>query len=188
MNPVTLPGFADPVRDAQACFRAVLTAMAQPGSIATVSVASRPAGLCEAAAAVLLTLADADTPVWLMGEQARAWVAFHCGAPFAPALARAFFVVADALPELDDLNAGTEELPEDSATLILQVARLGQGRDWLLEGPGLAAPTVFTANLPSDFATFWSANRARFPRGIDLILCAGDRLAAIPRGVRTMPR
>lgn len=188
MNPVTLPGFAEPVRDAQACFRAVLAAMAQPGSIATASAPSRPAGLCEAAAAVLLTLADADTPIWLVGEPARAWIAFHCGAPFAPSMAQAAFVVADALAAVDDLDAGTEEVPEVSATLILQVARLGQGREWTLDGPGLAAPTAFAADLPAAFATFWSANRARFPRGIDLILCAGDRLAAIPRSVRVTPR
>ena len=35
--------------------------------------------------------------------------------------------------------------------------------------------------LPDDFAAAWSANRALYPRGVDLILCAGASLAALPR-------
>jgi alpha-D-ribose 1-methylphosphonate 5-triphosphate synthase subunit PhnH len=35
--------------------------------------------------------------------------------------------------------------------------------------------------LAPGFVAEWAANHARFPRGIDLILCAGDRLAAFPR-------
>jgi alpha-D-ribose 1-methylphosphonate 5-triphosphate synthase subunit PhnH len=182
---LTLPGFADPTRDAQACFRAVLGAMASPGAIAAVAAPPCPAGLLASSAAVLLCLADADTPVWLDAshEAARGWIAFHCGADFS-SMETAAFVVADALPALDDLDAGTEETPEASATLILQVAALGSGRSWLLDGPGLEAPAALAVTgLPEDFAVYWAANRARFPRGIDLILCAGDRIAAIPRSV-----
>jgi len=40
------------------------------------------------------------------------------------------------------------------------------------------------AGLPPGFLAEWEANRALFPRGVDVILCAGDHLAALPRTVR----
>jgi alpha-D-ribose 1-methylphosphonate 5-triphosphate synthase subunit PhnH len=182
------PGFADPVAGAQICFRAVLDAMARPGAVITVDLGLHPpAPLHAATAAVLLTLTDAETPVWLDGEcaAARDWLAFHCGAPAAASPAAAMFVTARALPDLAALNAGTHDDPETSATVILQVDSLNAGRGLSLQGPGLAAPgTIAVAGLPDNFAAGWAANHALYPRGVDLILCAGDRLAALPRSVR----
>ena len=37
--------------------------------------------------------------------------------------------------------------------------------------------------LPADFASAWQANHALFPRGVDIVLCAGTSLAALPRSV-----
>ena len=75
-------------------------------------------------------------------------------------------------------------MPETSATVILQVASLTAGRRFVLEGPGLREPTDLRVDgLPADFAAIWQRNHALFPRGIDLILCAGDRLTALPRSV-----
>ena len=37
--------------------------------------------------------------------------------------------------------------------------------------------------LPADFVAVWQRNHALFPRGVDLILCAGTPLAALPRSV-----
>jgi alpha-D-ribose 1-methylphosphonate 5-triphosphate synthase subunit PhnH len=37
--------------------------------------------------------------------------------------------------------------------------------------------------LPRDFVSIWRRNHALFPCGIDLVLCAGDRLTALPRTV-----
>jgi alpha-D-ribose 1-methylphosphonate 5-triphosphate synthase subunit PhnH len=180
------PGFADPVRDAQSCFRAVLEAMSRPGRIMQVGAElSLPAPLTEAAGAALLTLLDADTSLCLAEEapELRDWLAFHCGVGFAP-MRGARFVWARALPDLDALDTGTDEEPEDSATVVLQVAALGQGSRFMLAGPGLAAPAPFAVSgLPADFAARWAANHALFPRGVDLILCAGTALAALPRSV-----
>ncbi len=76
-------GFADQVIDSQACFRAVLEAMSRPGRVQQLAAPPEiPPGLSPAAAAVLLTLVDADTPLRLSaGREAEAWVRFHCGCP-----------------------------------------------------------------------------------------------------------
>ncbi len=181
-------GFADPVLDAQRSFRAVLEAMARPGRLFTVAAPPEPPPpLCPAAAAMVLTLADADTPLWTdAGAQAEAWARFHCGCPVVPGPEAASFALATgAPPALSGLAPGTEEAPERGATLILQVALLEPGGGWRLTGPGIEREhRLRVAPLPPGFAAAWEANRACFPCGVDLILCAGDLVAALPRTVR----
>src|SRR6185437_12731453 len=87
-------GFAEPVMDAQRSFRAVLDAMARPGTIRRVGGVIPPAPLDAATAAVLLTLADNETPIWLDQAAARCrdWLAFHCAAVFTEPGAATFAV------------------------------------------------------------------------------------------------
>jgi alpha-D-ribose 1-methylphosphonate 5-triphosphate synthase subunit PhnH len=179
------PGFADPVADAQSCFRAVLDAMARPGQVRSVTGVSAPAPLCDASAAVLLTLADQETPLWLDPDAApaRRWIAFHTGAPVVPP-PQAMIGMALWLPDLTAFSNGTDEMPETSATLVVQVTSLTTGRRFALEGPGLREPRILAIDgMPTDFAARWERNHALYPRGIDLILCAGNRLTALPRSV-----
>ncbi len=179
------PGFANPVADAQGCFRAVLDAMAHPGRIVPVASLDAPPPLSPATGAVLLTLVDVDTPVWLEGDAAEAgdWVRFHCGATLCEPGGAAFGVCL-GLPPLDQFGWGTHDAPETSATVIVQLPHFEAGPRLRLHGPGLEAPvTVCLGPLPHDFAARWQANRAAFPRGVDLVLCAGDALAALPRSV-----
>ena len=185
------PGFADPVRDSQACFRAVLDAMARPGAIHSVPATLQPPHpLHRATAAVLLTLVDAETPLWLDPEAqpATAWIALHCGAPLVPMPTAAFALALHPVP-LATFAAGSDEAPEHSATLILQLAALGtphsRGHRLRLDGPGLAAPAIIAVDgLAPGFVAEWAANHACFPRGVDLVLCANDQLAAFPRTLR----
>ncbi len=182
-----LPGFADPVLGAQRAFRAVLDAMSHPGRIVRVGEGLvSPAPLCSAAAACVLALVDQDVRVHADAEAVAAadWLRFHTGTTLC-GLAEADFVLALALPDLAGLAAGSDDAPELGASVILQVAALGAGRRFMIEGPGLAVPAAFAVDgLPEDFAGIWAANHRRFPRGVDLILCAGDRLAALPRSLR----
>jgi alpha-D-ribose 1-methylphosphonate 5-triphosphate synthase subunit PhnH len=183
MSATILPGFADPVLDAQACFRAVLEAMSRPGRVQRVAAPPEiPAGLSPAAAAVLLTLVDADTVLRVAaGPAAEAWLRFHCGCPVARDGA-AF--VLDPAATLAELEAGTEEEPEGGATLLLEVSALEEGAGWRLTGPGIRdAHRLRVDGAPDGFLAEWAANRARFPRGVDVILCAGDRITALPRGI-----
>lgn len=179
-------GFADPVFDAQTCFRAVLDAMAHPGRV--IAAGGRllpPAPLSPAAAAVLLTLIDAETPIWVGPglEATSEWLRFHCGAPEGePSLAA--FALCLELPSLEALAWGTYDGPECGATVILQRPSFAAGPTLRLSGPGLAQATSVRLGLPIDFVARWRPNHLSFPRGVDLIICAGCQLAAIPRSIR----
>lgn len=134
-------GFAQPAHDSQACFRAVLDAMARPGRVHALPAEllqglHHPAGLSPALAAVLLTLTDADTRVhWgrgLCGDAAQAiWRAFgrfHTGVTEADDPAQADFAFAHAAhtPEalLAMLPVGEDETPQHGATLVIEAATL----------------------------------------------------------------
>ena len=187
-------GFADPVFNGQAVFRAVMDAMARPGTIQPVAaLAQPPLPLSAAAAAVALALCDHDTPVWLdAGLQNTAavasWLGFHTGAPPANTPADAHFaLVADpaSLIALENFAQGTQEYPDRSTTLILQVSSLASGENLLLEGPGIErAAMIAPAPLPRHFVEQWKQNRGRFPRGVDLILAAPEGVACLPRTTR----
>jgi alpha-D-ribose 1-methylphosphonate 5-triphosphate synthase subunit PhnH len=187
ISDIDLPGFDDPVLGAQGCFRVLLNAMAVPGRVEPISAhLSAPPPLTPATAAVLLTLVDADAPLHLdlAAESARGWIAFHCGAPFT-SVAGARFALELSCPDLMELNVGTDEGPEQSCTLILQVRALGVGAGYRLTGPGLREPMELRVDgLPDDFTERWAANHVLYPRGIDVVLCADTTLAALPRSVR----
>ena len=179
-------GFADPVHDAQTSFRAILDAMSRPGRIARVTGLTAPSPPGIAACAALLTLVDHETPLWLdpAASPAREWIEFHCGAPIVTDQQACVFALALSLPDFDRLSAGTHESPETSTTVICNVKSFDAGNTYRLSGPGLREPASLTVSgLPPDFVTIWRRNHMLFPLGIDLILCAGDRLTALPRTV-----
>jgi alpha-D-ribose 1-methylphosphonate 5-triphosphate synthase subunit PhnH len=181
------PGFLDPVTEAQACFRSVLSAMSCPGRIVAMSHSIAAPPLNPATAAVLLTLVDADVTLWLDDALSPSWdwLAFHAGVVRAPRPGHAAFLCVTSLPLLRDVFAGTDAAPETAATIILQVPALVKGPRLMLYGPGLDVPTVIAPQgLPADFVTQWEANHRLFPRGVDLLLCAGGAFMAFPRSVR----
>ena len=144
-----------------------------------------PAPLSRALAGVLLALADGETLLHLADGfgDAREWIGFHCGSGFGPA-GEADFVVASAMPDLAGLRLGTDDMPETGATLILQVKALGEGVEFMLSGPGIKETQGFAVDgLPDGFVAAWAANHALYPLGVDLILCAGDRVACFPRSL-----
>jgi alpha-D-ribose 1-methylphosphonate 5-triphosphate synthase subunit PhnH len=182
------PGFAEPVLDSQRTFRAVLEAMARPGTVCRLDrIPAAPEPLAPAAAAICLALVDLDTPLWLdaAAAPAAAYLRFHCGCPIPEEPESAVFaLLADAghLPSLERFAAGDADYPDRSATLILQVAGLTAGEGRRLSGPGIdGAARLAIAGLDDAFWPAWTANRARFPLGFDVVLAAGERLAALPR-------
>jgi alpha-D-ribose 1-methylphosphonate 5-triphosphate synthase subunit PhnH len=183
-------GFLSPVFDAQRIFRATLGALAEPGRILAVEVGCVPPPVLDpAAAAIILTFCDGDTPLWLAPDLASAasFIRFHTGAPIVTAPGEAMFALASATqrPPLAVLNAGSPEYPDRAATLILTVDALDDSRGWRLSGPGIATERVFfPVGIDSGFAAEWRANQARFPLGIDLLFAARNRIAGLPRSTR----
>ncbi|SFV06781.1 alpha-D-ribose 1-methylphosphonate 5-triphosphate synthase subunit PhnH [Methylobacterium sp. 174MFSha1.1] len=187
-------GFADPVHDAQGVFRAVMDALARPGTIQPLATELAPSGpLTPELASIALALADADAPLWLDAALAKnpavaEFLRFHTGARIATdPLDAAFALVSDpaACPDFSVFAQGTPAYPDRSATLVLAVSDLSDRAGWRLDGPGIkGSATLFAAPLPADMGDRLARNHAGFPQGVDLILVAPGRLAALPRSTR----
>jgi alpha-D-ribose 1-methylphosphonate 5-triphosphate synthase subunit PhnH len=191
-------GFADKVLSAQTTFRSVMDAMARPGSVRRiVSAAGAPAAMMRGTAAIALTLFDHDTPLWLdprMSEtpDVAKWLKFHTGAPvIADSSICSFALIGEAraLPALDRFAFGTNEYPDRSTTLILEVASLTDGPAFELSGPGIDGTTVLHAAIqPPNLFERLAINATLFPRGIDVVLVADDAIVAIPRTTRLVAK
>lgn len=181
MDGALVEGFATPPVDAARAFRAVIQAMSRPGTVETIDAPS-PGPLGAAAAGVLLSLCDHDTPVWLAPSvdvpEVRDWVRFHTGAPLAGRAEAqfAFGSWAEMLP-LSDFAIGTSEYPDRSATLVVEVGDLGHAHT--LSGPGIKDTAQVTVPDPDAVR----ANRKLFPLGLDFLLTENDRLVGLPRTV-----
>lgn len=186
-------GFSDPVLQSQAAFRAVLAALSEPGTLHQVETGIvPPAGLCQATATLLLTLADYETPVWLPPAlregAAGAWLRFHCGVPLVEEPAEAAFAVIEgsaSAPALPSFNPGTDQFPDRSTTVIVQVSALSGGTALTLSGPGIAEHrTIAPEGLRPGFADELRANGALYPLGVDVLLAQGAGLIGVPRSTR----
>ena len=199
-------GFADPVHGAQQAFRTLLSAMAYAGRVHALPPVAldglQPADadlappLPPGLAAGLLALLDAQTPALLAGACAEAapWLRFHTGAravdahePVAFAAARCADVDAGLCARL---ALGSDEAPQDGATLVIEVdglsdATSGSGVAIELRGPGVeSVQRLRVDGLPASFWAWRRALQGAMPRGVDLVLTHGTRLAAIPRSSR----
>ncbi len=186
-------GLGDPVLDSQSVFRTILRAMSYPGRRQAVDLkVAAPAPLGHAAAAVCLTLMDAETQVWLDPEAntgaVRDYLRFHCGCPLsAEPVAARFAVIAapHAMPRLAAFDPGDDQYPDRSATLLVQVPSLDEGRSVRATGPGIKRVTeLAVAGLPDWFWDDWAANGLLFPTGVDVIFASGNALVGLPRSIR----
>lgn len=174
-------GFTDASTQSAHAFRAILDALARPGHIVALAGAAPPAQLSAAAGAVLLTLCDGTTPVYLAGahdcDAVRDWIAFHCAAPIAtPDTAMFALGTWAALQPVSRFAIGLPDYPDRAATLIVEMPELIPAGA-TLRGPGIE--TVAHLNLPERAG--FAANRAQFPLGFDCIFTAGAQAAGLPR-------
>ena len=176
----------------QAAFRTVMETFARPGEIRTLHGVAAPAPLAPATAALVQSLADYETPIWLDRPLAEVpsvaeWVRFQTGAPLVSKPHDAAFALIDdplAMPDFSQFAQGSEQYPDRSTTLIVQIERFA-GRAMTIEGPGIKGTRALAAEpLPDDLDERLRANRELFPRGVDLVLVAGKQVAALPRSIR----
>jgi alpha-D-ribose 1-methylphosphonate 5-triphosphate synthase subunit PhnH len=148
-------------------------------------------------AAIALTLFDHDTPIWLdaaMSETADVskWLKFHTSAPvIADSSIASFALIGDPqnLPALDRFAFGSNEYPDRSTTLILQVESLTRGPVLELRGPGIDGTATLRALIqPQDLFERLAINLALFPRGVDVVLVHDDAIVAIPRTTRLVAK
>src|SRR5262245_13854388 len=149
-------GFADKVLSAQSTFRSVMDAMARPGSVQRiVSAAGTPSAMMRGTAAIALTLFDHDTPLWLDAAMSATsdvakWLKFHTSAPVVTDSSIASFALVgnpQDLAPLDRFAFGSNEYPDRSTTLILQVESLTSGPAVELRGPGIAGSAILQASI-----------------------------------------
>jgi len=186
------PGLADPVHESQRIFRALLQAMAHPGTtVALGHGIEGPVPLDPATAAAALTLADYDTPLWIDWiadtPPVRAYLKFHCGCPIVERSQEAAFgLVTDPvnMPRLALFAQGVDQYPDRAATLLLQVPSLEGGPAVTLRGPGIRdRVTVAPAGLPDWFWNDWRLNAAQFPLGVDIFFTCGSSVLGLPRSI-----
>src|SRR5262245_12922921 len=191
--PTLQAGFRDTVHDSQAVFRTVMRAMSVPAlPVSLPTNLAPPSPLIATAAAILITLADFETTIWLDARLASSdavcqFASFHCGARRVRDPRKAHFALAStpqAMPRLATLSQGTPEYPDRSTTLIVQVGGFGAA-GLLLTGPGIKTVRQFSfSDMPKGFEQQLRDNRAQFPQGVDIVLAGPAQIAALPRSVR----
>jgi alpha-D-ribose 1-methylphosphonate 5-triphosphate synthase subunit PhnH len=185
-------GFTQPVFDAQRAFRAVMNALAEPGTEHFIGTNSPNCpGFSIAMTAIALTLADFETRIWIDAAappDAAAYLRFHTGAPIVSAhkdAAFAFITRSRDLPTLSTFAQGTLDYPDTSTTIIIDVLSIDTTRGWSMTGPGVVGVRRLAVSpLPELFASDFIANRSTFPCGVDVIFCAGTKIVALPRSTR----
>lgn len=192
-----LAAFANPVFDSQRTFRELLQAMARPAVPRALPVLPpSPVSIAPAAMAIVLTLCDATTSLWLQHpeDEAARHVRFHAGLKrVEPQQQADFALIADpaSMPPLATFALGDPRYPDRSASVIVQVAGIDassirkDGKTFA--GPGIRdTETVAIDGLPADFWQQRAALAARLPLGIDLFFVAGQHVLALPRTTRLL--
>jgi len=165
----------------QQVFRTLLAAFSRPGM-----VRAFPLGITDSLRGVLACLVDARSSVYLWGggdETLRQWLRQQ-GIPYQPSLP-AEFVVCNwrdwSWQALASLPIGSEEAPEEGATLILCNVPNGPGSEYVLEGPGVQGRLRSSLPLPPEFLDAWQKLQSQYPRGVDVLLVRAEECIALPR-------
>ena len=190
-NHQPLAGFENPVQDAGLVFRKVLDAMSHPGKVVEMGdLPEAPTPLFRTTAAVCLALVDYETPLWVdsviaESGQAMAHIRFYCGCPMIATptdASKALVTSISHVKNLDRFNIGTDERPDTSTTVIVQVGHVKAGEGVRLTGPGIETERLLSVAGGND--DFWQAvhnNTHLFPRGVDLILTTPTSVVCLPR-------
>jgi alpha-D-ribose 1-methylphosphonate 5-triphosphate synthase subunit PhnH len=182
-----LPGFQDPIHDTQQTFRALLEALALPGSRQATVPITPPVGLMPSCAAAALTLFDLETTIWLQpgwSDDVPGWLLFHTGCQLTNQPAAADFAVIwnpMTLPDLATFRWGTSEAPEASTSLLIQCSAWTGGPRVRLDGPGILGELAVEVPLSADFWSQWQTMTQHYPLGLDVWCCHDQHVMGLPR-------
>ena len=187
----------DEVLDAQRGFRAMLTALARPGTVTRLPAPPPVApGVDARLAQIAQVLLDREVTFATCEAAALArHVIAVTGSRWVGAESADYILGAGAAPlaELAALPIGTLEFPESGATAVLSVERLRApfedargGLGLVLSGPGIASEVGLRIDgLHRENLETFARRNAEYPLGIDMFLVtrSGDVLG-LPRTVR----
>jgi alpha-D-ribose 1-methylphosphonate 5-triphosphate synthase subunit PhnH len=174
----------------QQSFRQVLQALASPGQACILPSADLDSPFSPAVTAILLTLVDRDSSLALPDyppKGVQPWLSQHLGLQPCTRDSADFVLYRAAnwhWPALGDLPQGSESHPEQGATLILDIPAHVLPVSWSLRGPGRAGQTNCLLPLDAGAEVALQDNAARYPRGIDILLCQGAQCIGLPRSIR----
>ena len=159
-----------------AVFRQLLQAFSYPGRVAT--VAEKDSALAHVLATLIDTEVTLADPHQLVEPRLLALLEAR---PAEPELAQFVVACADSAPRFTPA-LGTLEAPEQGATLVLCVERLGEGQALSVSGPGVDGTlTLRVQGLNPAWLAARATWSAHFPLGVDIILVDRERIAALPR-------
>lgn len=184
----TMTGFAHPVFGTQLCFRKIVKAMSEPGSLVTVPNVSGLESMSSATAATLLTLTSHTTPLFIDPKIGNPLLlrtlCLHTNVPIATRLDDADFVLLSGNRfsyDLMALSCGSEVEPEKSTTVIVEVEGMHDGPCLKLTGPGIKTHRIISPRLPGSVRDYLCNRPHVFPTGLDFLFTSGKKLFAIPR-------
>jgi alpha-D-ribose 1-methylphosphonate 5-triphosphate synthase subunit PhnH len=179
--------------DVQLIFRAVLEALARPGTPR--QLPAGPLAVLPPALLPVLALTDLATPTSVLADDDQ-WAAVVRTMTSAPITDQADARLAAVLRplasgELAAFRPGSAAAPEEAALVCLAVPGIdtqpvGPGPVWRLQGPGVPGRRLLrVAGLPADFAACRERLVSGYPAGIDLVFSTPRGLVVgVPRTTR----
>lgn len=182
------PGFTDPVHHAQQSFRALLTALAEPGTVQTIASDIQFHGISRATTAAILTLCDHTTPLYISQHLASPAllenIAFHTSAPITQEKSQAEFALLQVqeFEDISEYRLGSESQPQLSCTFLLQCQHTESPLTLSLSGPGIDQARNCQINGLTDAqVAMLQVNHQQFPQGYDCFFFHNNQVTALPR-------
>ncbi|MDI3508941.1 MAG: alpha-D-ribose 1-methylphosphonate 5-triphosphate synthase subunit PhnH [Clostridiales bacterium] len=183
----------DEVFDSQCIYRNILDAIARSGTVKDIGdIAAKLfsiEGFSKTAAAISLTLLDEYAKfavVYKHKESVERYIKWNTRAPIADILYADYIFAGKSVSEseimgiFDEAKKGNLVQPDDSATLIIEVDKIAEGRcdDALtirLKGPGIERENICSIK---GLSPLWFIKRnetiSEFPMGVDMIFASDD--------------
>jgi alpha-D-ribose 1-methylphosphonate 5-triphosphate synthase subunit PhnH len=171
----------DPVHDTRETFRALVGALSRPGTVHETPTAP-------ADHAVLATLVDHEVTLSTADEAVAAALDRRGRLERAPP-DEAAILHARGVPEWDVRTArrGSRIEPSGGATVVYRVDGLGPDAGAptrvRLSGPGVPGERALSVAVPAAELRRLGEAQADYPRGVDAVFAADDRIAGLPRSV-----